>query len=945
MKIKRLAALLAGCCLLTGLPFTQAQDSPSSALSPGDPYTSIQGITLGTASSLDTLAPGTLLTGTELVLQAARGEAESAQLLLESHQDTHTAEGENPDEWHGWAGTRALNGASGGSVLIGLGYTAGHDNRVSYTSILNGLPAGWYRLRIAYMTADSGAVLAIRINGEEQTLTCPPTTDQWAVYEGGTAAMDIRLTGSGDSLTLYDGSAAGSAWIDSLTLEPLGREIEAESPSAWSGTAGIRNVSGASGGQVLCALNYTADHANRVVFSSLPAARPGYYRLRLDYMTGDRSAALGITVNGIDYTVGCPPTTDQWSVYEGGRVELLIPLNGDGQDTLALYDASAAGSAWIDTLRFSYVGTLDYALSDLTGPSGGVIPAASLSLRVAARVDGIPEALLPVTEVPVDNKQPTAVWITVHVPRDIPAGEYTGQLTLTAGDGARQIPIRLIVLEITLPEVPSIPAAVGVYNGNLAAVYGVENTPEALASIQTAYLDYLLEYRVSPYFFEWLGTDGRINAYSLPGGRITNDNRHYLTDHRLTCLMLPYFSLSSADFHSQMQEIQQYAILDRCRFYLYDEITAMTQVTAFRQAADALHAVSPQAKILSTYYTAPPSYSILDVPALLRGYTDSYCISNDAASGSNSQVIAQTRQRLQGAEELWSYVCNNPPAPYPNLHLSMSGFSQRANLWRSFADRTDGFLYWSANHYADYRFPASSSAFWFPDLPKGDGVLVYDAAQFPEYRALTAGGIAASVRLERLRDSLEDYEYLAAYRARFGDAAADTALHSVYSGPAGYTDSVQEVEALRASLAAAVADADAVIWQREAEQPDAWFGTAFAPALSGASGGQILAGLGWTAAHDNRVSYTPAVPGPGLYRLNIRYMTGDPGAQLTVEINGVPQQISCPVTTDQWTAYQGGSVSLDIRLTGDGTDTLVLYDGAAGASVWLDLLELKKLGD
>ena len=143
MKIKRLAALLAGCCLLTGLPFTQAQDSPSSALSPGDPYTSIQGITLGTASSLDTLAPGTLLTGTELVLQAARGEAESAQLLLESHQDTHTAEGENPDEWHGWAGTRALNGASGGSVLIGLGYTAGHDNRGSYTSILNGLPAGW----------------------------------------------------------------------------------------------------------------------------------------------------------------------------------------------------------------------------------------------------------------------------------------------------------------------------------------------------------------------------------------------------------------------------------------------------------------------------------------------------------------------------------------------------------------------------------------------------------------------------------------------------------------------------------------------------------------------------------------------------------------------------------------------------------------------------------
>lgn len=124
----------------------------------------------------------------------------------------------------------------------------------------------------------------------------------------------------------------------------------------------------------------------------------------------------------------------------------------------------------------------------------------------------------------------------------------------------------------------------------------------------------------------------------------------------------------------------------------------------------------------------------------------------------------------------------------------MSGFSQRANLWRSYADNTRGFLYWSANHYSDYRHPVQSDDFWFPTLPKGDGVLVYDGSMFPGY---ACDDLVASVRLERLRDSLEDYEYLEIEQTRHGRNRALAALAGVYTAPSQFTDSVSALESLR----------------------------------------------------------------------------------------------------------------------------------------------------
>ena len=72
------------------------------------------------------------------------------------------------------------------------------------------------------------------------------------------------------------------------------------------------------------------------------------------------------------------------------------------------------------------------------------------------------------------------------------------------------------------------------------------------------------------------------------------------------------------------------------------------------------------------------------------------------------------RSLLRGNEEWWTYVCMGPGEEQPNLLLTMDGYQHRAVLWRSWKERTTGFLYWAVNAYAE-----SDTLAFRKDLPRG----------------------------------------------------------------------------------------------------------------------------------------------------------------------------------------------------------------------------------
>ena len=66
----------------------------------------------------------------------------------------------------------------------------------------------------------------------------------------------------------------------------------------------------------------------------------------------------------------------------------------------------------------------------------------------------VPLELVPAFNIGVGSNQ--SVWADIYIPKNVPAGLYTGQVTVAeTGGSTRYIPIGLTVLGFALPDMPS----------------------------------------------------------------------------------------------------------------------------------------------------------------------------------------------------------------------------------------------------------------------------------------------------------------------------------------------------------------------------------------------------------------------------------------------------------------------------------------------------------
>ena len=116
-------------------------------------------------------------------------------------------------------------------------------------------------------------------------------------------------------------------------------------------------------------------------------------------------------------------------------------------------------------------------------------------------------------------------------------------------------------------------------------------------------------------------------------------------------------------------------------------------------------------------------------------------------------------QQTKG-DEVWWYVCCGPGKPYANLMIEWPAIDHRVLLWQNWKHDVTGFSYWGLcvwrdNLEGDKRWPEAK---WNPATWRnqagaahnGDGQLIYPG---PDRLPLS------SIRLENLRDGIEDYEY------------------------------------------------------------------------------------------------------------------------------------------------------------------------------------------
>ena len=149
-------------------------------------------------------------------------------------------------------------------------------------------------------------------------------------------------------------------------------------------------------------------------------------------------------------------------------------------------------------------------VSDLVGPAGAVLPAASLSVRhveyvrveiptdAAGRAGWWPDPLPPYDgpfSAPALENHP--LWITAFVPAEAKAGDYSGIVTLSAGGWSEAVPIRLKVWNFALPDKPSVRSSFGFSAGDIRRYHNLE-TREEVEKVVDLYFRDMKEHRVAP---------------------------------------------------------------------------------------------------------------------------------------------------------------------------------------------------------------------------------------------------------------------------------------------------------------------------------------------------------------------------------------------------------------------------------------------------------------
>lgn len=403
--------------------------------------------------------------------------------------------------------------------------------------------------------------------------------------------------------------------------------------------------------------------------------------------------------------------------------------------------------------------------TDLAGPAGARIAREHVSVSQVGyvttrppvypvdRVGPWPDPLLPLGPLAVPAAQICPLWVTVEVPAGTPPGQYTGELHVRLPDGAAQsVKLGLEVWPLELPLHGRLRTAFGtVPHGDVAQWYGLQELPE---DFRRQWHGLLLRNRVNPaglYVeelwppwedFEWCREHG-LNALCLGNiGSADPQRLERLADDARQLLQRGLLGLGYVyGFGGSSPEEVEYA----ARTY-----------GVVRRLIPGLRRASPMAP-------TRPLWGHVNIWGTLTSEYD--------------HRAALQRRRM--GEEVWWYVCCGPRHPYANFFIDYPATDARTLFWAAFKYGIAGFFYyevamWASNlitqdigspslviHDDPEALQALREGKRWPEVPwntftfsryNGDGQLIYPG---PDRMLLP------SLRLEVIRDGIEDYELLA----------------------------------------------------------------------------------------------------------------------------------------------------------------------------------------
>ncbi|MBQ8401372.1 MAG: DUF4091 domain-containing protein [Clostridia bacterium] len=439
----------------------------------------------------------------------------------------------------------------------------------------------------------------------------------------------------------------------------------------------------------------------------------------------------------------------------------------------------------------------DRELTFMCTAGEGLDPAVFEEYTVPAAGLDYPDPLVPLQDtVRLTAGETRVLYIRFTATADTPAGTYIDRFVLQNKDKTEaEYTIRAHVWDFVLPETPACATAFGINREFIPKLHDSDGAETD--RLYRAYYDLLLDHRISAYDIPYDLLDPRADAY--------------LNDPRMTSFRVP-LCLGDDDHLAQIYAklCTNPVWLKKAMFYPVDEPSSPELLEKLKRRVGRLKKLAPEIRICTPYYSNIQVDDERDQTMYMTGVTDLWCPQSPLFVTSNFYTKYQWEhyppypermlERKAAGDGLWWYVCWGPRDPYCNMFVDQQTLKHRILFWQQYMQQVDGFLYWSVNYWEGITSPWEDIAtvkFLSPDV-FGDGSMVYPG------RPVGIDGPCSSIRLEAVRDGVEDFAYLKLAEERFGREWVLEQVHRVTTGMIEYTADADLFEAVRKRIGEAI---------------------------------------------------------------------------------------------------------------------------------------------
>ena len=407
-------------------------------------------------------------------------------------------------------------------------------------------------------------------------------------------------------------------------------------------------------------------------------------------------------------------------------------------------------------------------------------------------------------DVAADSNQP--LWIDVFTPRDAAPGNYTGAITISAdGIAPHKVPIELTVWDFALPETPSMRTHFGADSPPLlsrapqTSGYGDDADHRAA---QTAYANLMAAHRLcSPiphYLMPTVKPDGSIDPQPTHEALQDWIDRFHITGFPVRFLgkdgQGPLGDPSEDRDRNTRYLRSMYSYLKANRWdkmayvYVLDEPSSREAYDDVRSRSRFVRQVVPGLKVLCTMGPQVQKSPWGSLVGSVDIWVPLWPTFEETA----------VRRRLSAGDEIWSYtaLCQGGDMT-PCWELDFPLLNYRIPMWINWRLGATGLLYWSTTNWKH------TQDVWTDPLTYHDQYNMEGSLMYPGIDAGVRGFIS-SMRLNEVREGLEDYEYLRILSQRRGRAVAEKMVRKIARSWHNWdTDTAHLMEA-RAEIASSI---------------------------------------------------------------------------------------------------------------------------------------------